>query len=109
MARAATSGQKKPTTKPVAKPVTRTPLAATVVVRKVAAPKPVAAKLHRLQLEGLTDSQKVTALLQDRARLLKMLTGLEARVQTLEQRKTQVTDRITWALDTLNDMLREKA
>jgi hypothetical protein len=60
----------------------------------------------KLDLDGLTADQKVTALLREREKLLTRLSAAETRSAAMEARDEQLSDRIAWALDTLNDLLR---
>ncbi len=59
-----------------------------------------------LSLDGLSADQKLAALLRDREKLLTRLQAAQARVAALEAREEQLADRISWALDTLNDLMR---
>ena len=94
-------------TQPATKPALAPPLRSKVVARPAKKSGAAVAAVRKLELEGLSAEQKVTALLRDRDKLLLLLAATQARVVALEAREAKLTDRIAWALDTLNDLLRE--
>ncbi len=57
-------------------------------------------------IDGMSSDRKVAALLRDRENLVARILAAEARVADMEAREEQLSDRIAWALDTLNDLLR---
>ena len=61
----------------------------------------------KLDLDGLSAEQKVAILLRERDKLITQLEAVQAKALALEARDAQLVDRIAWALDTLNDLLRE--
>jgi hypothetical protein len=101
MARRATRQAEKPVAPP-APPMVRGKLAKAPPKAVQKPPKAVA----KPDLDGMSADQKVTALLRDRDKLVARLHGAEARVAAMEAREEQLSDRIAWALDTLNDLLR---
>ena len=62
---------------------------------------------RKLDLDGMSAEQKVAVLLREREKLLGQLEAASARVASMEARDEQLIDRITWALDTLADLLGE--
>jgi hypothetical protein len=101
MARRATRQAEKPVARPVPPMVRGKPAKA---VSK--APQKALKAVPKPELGGMSADQKVTALLRDREKLVARLQAAEARVVALEARDEQLSDRISWALDTLNDLLR---
>ena len=99
MARRAT----RPATKVEAPLVRKTPTA--VRAAKVSAPR--STHPRKLDLDGMSAEQKVAVLLREREKLLGQLEAASARVASMEARDEQLIDRITWALDTLADLLGE--
>lgn len=74
---------------------------------KVAAPRNTSAR--KLDLDGLSAEQKIALLLREREKMVTQLDAVQAKIATLEARDAQLADRIAWALDTLNDLLRDNS
>jgi hypothetical protein len=86
-----------------------TAAAAQQTVRAPIAPVRPAKSPRAPKLEGLSAEQQVAALLRDRQTLAAHLAKAEARVSALEARHSELADRITWALDTLDDLLKNRS
>jgi hypothetical protein len=108
MVRRATRQAEKPVARSAQTPARAKPATASksIAQAKTAKPKSDAAKIAGPKLAGLSSDQKVVVLLRDREMLIMRLQAAEARVAELEAREEQLSDRISWALDTLNDLLR---
>jgi hypothetical protein len=113
MARQATSGQKRAPQKAVAPKAIAKSSAQTPDSRQSRIKLTGSMVEQRLpggqQFDGLSDTQKVAILLKEREQLKGAVDALQSRLLATEARKAQLADRIAWALDTLNDLLRDKA
>lgn len=94
-------------TRPTAKSASASPPQQRAVPRPPKVPAPRTAAVRKLDLDGLSPDLKVALLLREREKLLTQLAASQTKVTALEAREVQLADRIAWALDTLNDLLRE--
>lgn len=105
MARQAATSRKAAAPKPA--PVPRVAKAAALRPAKTtpaAATKALAAKF-----DGLSADQKVAHLLAERDALQARIARLEADLARQREKQAQVADRVAWALDSLRDVLGERA
>ena len=94
-------------TRPAVKVAPPSPAQIRAAARSVKSVAPHTAAARKLELDGLSADQKIVVLLRDRDKLLGQLAASQAKILALEAREDQLADRIAWALDTLNDLLRE--
>ncbi len=104
MARQATSGQKKLVSKPAAK----APLRVTTPQKSMPTQRTLLDKFKAAKLDGMSDAQKVIVLMKEREILVGSLQLIETRLKTVEEREAKLIDRISWALDTINDLMRDQ-